>query len=550
VDDIEVLTGGNATRAAIEDAIANAVVSRPADPIAEGVVAPETFLLYYAGYGMTVQGDQSSEPLRCIIPADFDPERARETCLPIHQIDELLDSRKRSIVIFDTSYDGFSGRSSSEPGEFGAMSRTYRNFLAKDLTWRESAGTDRSDRVFLVASGGNSPALELSDLKHGLFTSSFAESIQEQLSRFTRADNDLSLYDAFAVARNKTASRSAGQEIPIIKGVLSTPFTFSLTTVSNQREEAGSIIARATHDLSAMRAPTLTDLRHAVSLYLKILFFTPSDPQALQGLAAAYLYLGDLDSAETLIRSGVEASLPNSAVRSKWLLLRSKLRLRRGNVASARDDCREARRDAPESVRTAIDLAYLHAALGQYDLARQALEEIMLHHSELAINAEQLEDEEWGKAVLLAYLSFRLTGHPHSASLVLKSYSQSYRHKDTLKQFFVNSPLSRVLLPRHRNAIAMGSKNVDEPWSHLVAEYFGDPLKYHDNISLFRDQTLSLDPKDKDSFDCLLHFYLGMRSVLDGNTVEAKREFKMVMNTHQTDYAEFWIAKNEMDALK
>ena len=552
LEDIKTLTGELANKAAIEHAIGSTVRTRPLDPLSQGIMEPDTFILYYAGYGVTFEDKARSKRVRCILPSDFDPSRSLDTCISTGDLDDLLDAQDRSIVVVDSSYDGKSTIYSL--GNASLQSRTYQDFIATDTTWRQFAGIDRPERMFLVASGGNSPALESNELKHGVFTRSLADSISEQLSPSVSATeraskDDLSVYDAFAVARNKASSLTDGQEQPLIKGVLSTPFTFFRRSPSDRLAEADSIVVRAIHDRSALRALNSADLARAISLYRKVLFFAPGDERAQEGLTEAYLLQGDLGSAGRLIEGILDSNTMQGRRRSRWLLLRARLRTLQGDIGSATEDCQKARLAAPVSLRAEIQLASLYVAAGKYDDARDTFEKMIDRLKDGSSGDNVLDDEEWGKSVLLAYVVLRLAGDQRSALLLLKSYSQSYRQKNELKQIFVANPLFRIIFPRESYAVAMGSKDVDEPWSHSVAQYFLATQKESTDLSSFRNNTLSLDPKDEDSFNCSLYFYLAMRSLLDGNKSEAIADFDRVIATNKTEYMEYWIAKFELSTL-
>ena len=106
------------------------------------------------------------------------------------------------------------------------------------------------------------------------------------------------------------------------------------------------------------------------------------------------------------------------------------------------------------------------------------------------------------------------------------------------------------MLTRQSSAIAVGSQDVEEPWSHLVAEYFENPAKYAADLSSFRSHTLALDPKDETAFNCLLHYYKGMGALMAGDRVQAQAEFAALDATPRADYVEYWIAQSELKSLK
>ena len=553
LSDITVLSGRGATRAAIEQAVLNHSFPRPVDPAAGGISGPETFFLYYAGYGLTV-GNKT----RCILPGDFDPQRPEETCISTSQLDSLLDAHDRSIVVFDTSYDGAAqvGATGPEALRLGP-GRTYREFVSDDVNWRASAGVDRADRLFLVAGETNSPALTSGELQHGLFTSSLSEAIAERVAPKDGTGGEMPIYDAFAAARNMTLARSGGRQRPIVKGVLISPFAFSERSPAHLKREGDAIIERTVHDARAMRALNSAELNRAKALYEKILFFQPSDADAMQGLAAANLYLGNLPAATELIANGVQRPGIDATTRSNWLLLSAKVKTRAGDIKGARADAAKAFETQPRSTDIRIELAYLHAASGDYERCREVLQTLgrdLLNKGHEVQAGDLVDagiaDDNWGRAVLIMYVAFRRTGHPRSAFLALESYAEAYRDKALLKRLLDNRLFRKLLLTRQSYAIAVGSQSVEEPWSHLVAEYFQHPAKYAEELSSFRSRTQALDPKDEAAFECLLHYYKGMQALLDGNRVQARAEFAAIEATPRTEYVEYWIAQSELKSLK
>src|SRR5207249_7217085 len=130
----------------------------------------ETLILYFGGYGATIPAVAGGE-VRCVLPFDADSEDLKNTCISTTELDQLLDSWQRVLVIFDTSYDGTSGfRRAPDETDASLFSRTLIDYFARDPGWRLSSGTDRDNRVFLVASGTNTPSYESAVLRHGVFT--------------------------------------------------------------------------------------------------------------------------------------------------------------------------------------------------------------------------------------------------------------------------------------------------------------------------------------------------------------------------------------------
>lgn len=551
---IILLTGLSATREAITTAIANSTNSHPTDPATDPEGSDETLLVYFAGYGRSVKDPDTSQVTRCILPADFDPNQPEKTCLPTTEIDNLLDSSPKAVVIVDTSYDGLSGQQKVAFGGAGNVtSRTAMDFFAGDTTWRLSAGTDRPDRVFLVASGTNSPALEFGILGHGLFTLALVDSITNQLvsssNRVTTATT-VSLFDVYNRARVATLSKSNNQQDPVMKGVLSTQFQFAAKSPLDLKREAKALSRAVRDDIVSMRSVNPVQIKRGRNLYSKILSVSENDVEALQGQARLLLYQGELSTAAQLIDKSMASAPtpPDPKDDAEWLSIRSELKMRKGDLQGAIDDCKQSLERNPDSLRSSAQLGMLYAATLQYDKSFQVLQGVLDKYPSV-VSEHTFTEEEWGELVLLAYLGLRRSGSSGDATLLLRSYSESYAGFNALKHLFSDSFVFRKLLPRENHLVSTGDVSVQSPWSHVVSQFMLSPKKHEWDLRSFWGSTAGYDPKNEKQFNCMLHFYLGMERLLEKSTDEAKREFEAAVETGQSEYAEYWMSRSEAQLL-
>src|SRR5205823_4407321 len=127
---------------------------------------------------------------------------------------------------------------------------------------------------------------------------------------------------------------------------------------------------------------------------------------------------------------------------------------------------------------------------------------------------ETFTDEEWGQVVLHTYISLRRTGWDKGlASYLLRSYSDSYAGLNKLRLIY-NNPVFRTIRPWRSRLVTLGDVGVQAPWSHVVAQYLLREGGKREQTSLvaFGRNAEPYDPRDPDSFQCLLHFYRGMAS--------------------------------------
>jgi tetratricopeptide (TPR) repeat protein len=531
---IRLLTGARATRQAVRDAIDELSLARTANlPQAP---ADDTFLFYFAGYGFSI-GDQTSGSVRrCIVLSDFDPDRASDTCLSTTDLDAALDTVGRAVVIVDTSYDGRAGE----------HSRTYRTYTAPDTRWRLTSGTEHPDRVFLVANGSNSPALESAD--GGFFTLALDKAIRGQLDKpGSNGLQELSLLQAYERSREDTSARSDRRQIPVMKGVLSAPFVFVLKPLNELKHEAAGIERAAHNDVISMRALDAERVARAALLYDKILTLDGDDADAHLGRARVLLLLGDLIAARQAVDNAVRLLPdPNSPAAADWLFLRAELKVRTGDIEGAIADAERSCANGPSNPASAALLGMLYAVAGQHDKSLAQLQPLL---SKQASEDRRLTDEDLGRVLLHTYLSLRRSGQRSNAKLLLKSFSNTFTGKGRLLKLTYQNRVIEKLLPRRSRAVSMGQIGVHAPWSYVVAQFLRGGTKNARLLYSFRSDAEPYDPLDGTAFDCLLHFYVGMARALDRDFKHAHEELQKVADTGKIDYVEYWFSKAEMARL-
>ena len=103
---VRLLKDERATKQAIIDAITEIGRLPVPDALVPFDGPGETFLLYFAGFGVSFADAAGRPPVRCLLPADFSAAsaaRERETCLRTDDLDAMLDKVGRSLVIVDAS---------------------------------------------------------------------------------------------------------------------------------------------------------------------------------------------------------------------------------------------------------------------------------------------------------------------------------------------------------------------------------------------------------------------------------------------------------------
>jgi tetratricopeptide (TPR) repeat protein len=357
------------------------------------------------------------------------------------------------------------------------------------------------------------------------------------------------LYDAYVHARDDAATRSSRQQIPVMKGVLSTPFVFVRKSPVDLKREAAAIRLAVSDGILSMRRVRRDEVDRAAVLYEKAIGIEDDDVEARQGRARMLLYGGQTDRAERLVDEGLRREAPEPQARAEWLLIRAELSLRRGALEEAIADCAVARTQAP-SLRSDAMFAMLYMTTLRYDVSADMLHKVLAKYSEPA-HDQTFTDEEWGRIVLHMYISLRNTGWKKTlADYFLKSYSESYRGVNLLRMIYSNV-VFRKISPWRSRLVSLGDVGVQAPWSHVVAQFMLHQSRKREQTSLttFRTKSEPYDPRDPDAFECLLHFYRGMAYAFEQHPDTARSEFAQTVATGRTEYVEYWIAKAELGRL-
>jgi tetratricopeptide (TPR) repeat protein len=549
--DMVVLAGKAATLETIRHAVSDSAFSRPNDPSTQG--EPDDLLFFYfSGNGAAVGKGNKESPERCILPSDFKSDDLPQTCLSTTEMDSLLDSWPRSILLFDTSYDGVSGDiivpSSSD---LRLHSRTSRTFFAYDPNWRLSSGVDRPNRIIMAASTVNTPALDSAEPPGGLFTRSFTEAVNTEFADVNSdSTKTLELFDAFNSARARTVKKSRGLQTPLLKGFLSTPYGFAPRNTNELVSETDSILQNTFDDVQSLRSVNLSQVNQALDFTDTVIALGDDKPSLEQKRANLLIYLGRFEEAQSLIDTGTAANksqiTPDGNL-AGWLLVRSHLRIRQGDVLAATRDCEQAVTLEPRLTSAKATLVGLYFANSRYFESAKLAKELMVQNSTSV--DQSLTDDTWAHLVLFAYLSMKLSDQKSDANALINTYLDSWSANKSSGQRFGHA-LGKIFLISSDRKSKTELPVIQAPWFRVVITYFHDSIAGESDLRSFVSQSAFFDLKDSLSFECMLHFYLGMRLILDDQPATAKSELQLVQRTNQQQYVEYWAAKHELSELE
>jgi hypothetical protein len=515
-DFLTVVAGPQATVSAIRDALRPSAAIDPTDPFLQGV-GTSTLFFYFAGYGTTVLDTHGEPQQRCMVATDFTPTSKDKGCLSVEDLTALLELWDRTIAILDTSFDGLSGIvHPDEASPHRNYSRTLSDYYTVDERWQAAISAGRPDRIVMFANEQNRSALESVELPIGFFTRSFYEAVQEELRPSSgRVTEGLSLLDAFSLARNKTFEVSGKEQTPVKEGALSSPFLFTARSPVDLNRTGNSAETDIRADFEALRRPNTNEIYRADVLFGLVRELEPTNVEALQGMAQTSLYAGRLSFAESLIAAGLttnESSSKTDQARARWLTLRADLKMQKGDIDGSLADCEAAGLLVPNSERIQALCAGLNLAKGNSDKSGIILGQLLQEMSKT--NSRELSDDQWGHIVLLKYIADRQRG--------------SRTAMFDLKNEFNRATRAELL---------------HAPWFRLAAEYLLDPTLHFSLFRTYADE----NEYDEQAFSCILHFYAGMKFIFGGSRAAAKREFAMSVESNQTQYVEYWIAKQELN---
>ena len=172
-------------------------------------------LIYFAGHGapeIDAGGTEADGLSKYLIPRDGDPESLYTTALPMDEIQRIFArvQAERIVMLLDTCYSGNAG------GRTFARATVRASGLNDQFLERL---TRSRGRVIITASGPNEVALEMPNLRHGLFTYHVLEGLKGKADRNDDGIVTVSeLYEYVEGQVDTAARRAGGRQRPLMKG--------------------------------------------------------------------------------------------------------------------------------------------------------------------------------------------------------------------------------------------------------------------------------------------------------------------------------------------
>jgi hypothetical protein len=190
----------------------------------------DTVLIYFAGHGapeIDSGGLEADGLAKYLVPQDGDPDSLYTTALPMEELQRVFTriQAERIVTLLDTCYSGTAGGRTFSRAQVRAAGLNDQ-FLDR-LT--RSRG-----RVIITASGPNEVALELPELRHGLFTYYVLEGLRGKADRNGDGLVTVSeLYEYVEDQVDRAARLAGGRQRPLMKGEIEG--TLPLSAVSPRR---------------------------------------------------------------------------------------------------------------------------------------------------------------------------------------------------------------------------------------------------------------------------------------------------------------------------
>jgi tetratricopeptide (TPR) repeat protein len=566
INDIITLTGEDATADKIRKLLSNdgliGALTRQHSTITDRTrLADATLLIYYAGYGATVSDPSKHVERRCIVPADAVLADLAAKCIFTKQIDELLDLGfwNDSLLIFDTSYDGRSGTHVADKGQ-SLRSRTVTSYLSDDEDWRLRAGI-APNRMFAVASSTGQPAFESSDLENGIFTHILTTILTNTGS--TDAGAGVSLLDVFPKIQEQVQIKTAGLQMPFIKGITSRPILFHPLQFDELRARWAALLTKAKRDSVMFKNTSTSGLDNAESVLKKTKELFPDEASIQTGLGLVARYRASMcfpslhkckeleDSVELL--EGAAAKSRDALVKlegneqqvsREYDLYEALVGLVGVYQMSGRTDQaiqrgKEALSLEPGSLRAKYLLAKAYLSSGDDGTAARILDEI-LDSKHMVGSAYLLTAEEWGKVAVLRSVLLMEQKKDSEARQILEEYSRAEAWDTAFHRLLATIFMSKADESMFERRRRQGQISVPSLWANEIANYL---LGHRSPKAL---QSILARPLDEKTFQCEYEFYLGINALVHRQNEDAAQHFQNAVCTRTTDRVEYWMAKKRL----
>jgi hypothetical protein len=185
--------------------------------LARSAQKEDTVLIFFAGHGapeVDQRGVEHDGLTKYLVPVDADPDDLYSTGLPMDELQTIFEriEAERVVAFLDTCYSGAAG------GRTFAARRTRSGSV--DELFLERLARARG-RAIVTASRPSEVSIELSELRHGLFTYVLLDALRGAAD----ADRDriVSLQEVYAYVEREVTRRSraaGGSQHPVMKSEL------------------------------------------------------------------------------------------------------------------------------------------------------------------------------------------------------------------------------------------------------------------------------------------------------------------------------------------
>jgi tetratricopeptide (TPR) repeat protein len=356
---------------------------------------------------------------------------------------------------------------------------------------------------------------------------------------------------SFETAKDLTEKRTAGKQVPIFKGSLSTPFVFQAVGPKGLVDRVSPILERFRSDRVSMTKQDADETYRVSRILEKARAMSADDARLLSALANLAMRTAHYDDALTLVQESIDlfevkaqSESPTDKENSEWrielhdaYILQAQALIESGRFKDALVALKSAQAFMPKSPRALAIEGEVNVASGDANQAAKSFDALMLKERILVNKIQDLPDEELGRAIIWHALALYESGDKARSTQLLRDYGT---HEPGNRVFINLLSIFTVGIVPWESGLG-----TEATWSKRVARFLIGNRSEGDLFTFLREN----QDLDEGSFNCQAHFYAGYFAMMNKKMELAVSHFHDAVATEQRQYPEYWVAKKKLAEL-